>query len=31
MRNWRDVLFILPLLAVAAGCAGGQGKPEERA
>ena len=28
MRNWRDVLLILPLLAVAGGCAGGQGKPE---
>ncbi len=27
MRNWRYVLLILPLLVLAAGCAGGPGKP----
>jgi murein L,D-transpeptidase YafK len=28
MRNWRFALLILALLAMAAGCAGGQGKPD---
>jgi murein L,D-transpeptidase YafK len=28
MRNWEAMLLILPLLVVAAGCAGGLGKPD---